>query len=129
MTPQVQDLSADLTMRLDLVNGGLSIVVNLFLGSYSDVLGRRFVILVSLIGHFLRNATFPVIIYWDLGLPALYAGYVVDGLCGGSSGEWKGLRVGEVEREVKSMAPVIIYWYHRAGDTQPGPGFARAVAK
>ena len=85
---QVQDKSADLLMRLDLVSGGISILVNVFLGSYSDVLGRRFVLLLCLSGHFLRNVTAPVIIYWNLGLPALYSGYVIDGLCGGSSGEW-----------------------------------------
>ena len=84
---QVQDKSADLLMRLDLISGGISVLVNVFLGSYSDVLGRRFVLLLCLSGHFLRNVTAPVIIYWNLGLPALYSGYVIDGLCGGSSGE------------------------------------------
>ena len=85
---KVQDKSADLLMRLDLVSGGISILVNVFLGSYSDVLGRRFVLMLCLSGHFLRNVTAPVIIHWNLGLLALYTGYVIDGLCGGSSGEW-----------------------------------------
>lgn len=84
---QVQDQSADLLMRLELVSGAIAIGANLLLGSYSDVLGRRFTLLLPLTGHFLRNLTVPVIIYWNLGLPALYAGYVLDGACGGSSGE------------------------------------------
>jgi hypothetical protein len=73
-------------MDLDVVSGAIAVMVNLLLGSYSDFLGRRFVLLLPLLGHFLRNLTAPVIIYWDLGLPALYAGYVFDGLCGGSAG-------------------------------------------
>ncbi|KAK7105145.1 hypothetical protein V1264_019745 [Littorina saxatilis] len=80
-------------MQLDLVSGGLSIVVNLFLGSYSDVLGRRFVLLVPIVGHFLRNATAPVVIHWNLGASYLYVGYVIDGLCGGASGVALGLYV------------------------------------
>ncbi|KAK7492506.1 hypothetical protein BaRGS_00016172 [Batillaria attramentaria] len=90
---KVQDLSADYLSRLNLVSGGIAIVVNLFLGAYSDTLGRKFVLLLPTVGTFLRNATAPVIIHWDLGLPAMYVGYVLDGMCGSISGVLLGLYV------------------------------------
>ena len=83
---QVQVKSAELLKQLDMVSGAIGIVANLVLGTYSDVLGRRFLMLVPIVGHFLRDVTAPIVIHWDLGLPALYSGYILDGLCGGSIG-------------------------------------------
>ncbi|KAK7492505.1 hypothetical protein BaRGS_00016171, partial [Batillaria attramentaria] len=88
---QVQDLSADFLSRLNLVSGGLGIVINLFLGAYSDTLGRKFGLLLPMIGTFLRYVAAPVIIHWDLGLDFMFAGYIVDGLCGSLSGVLLGL--------------------------------------
>ncbi|KAL8617314.1 hypothetical protein ACOMHN_061028 [Nucella lapillus] len=98
-------------MYLDMVSGAISILVNLLLGTYSDLLGRRFLLLVPIVGHLVRNATAPVIIHWRLGLPALYAGYIVDGCCGGPSGGTDLLVVpisGHLLR--KATAPVVIHW-------------------
>lgn len=92
---QVQDKSADLLMWLDLADGLIAVVTNIFLGAYSDTLGRKFILLLPLLGHFLRSLTTPVIIYWDLGLTALYSGYVIDGICGGSPGDCSSSLMGD----------------------------------
>ncbi|KAK7104916.1 proton-coupled folate transporter-like [Littorina saxatilis] len=82
----VQDKSADLLMFLEMLTFGIGMVSCLLLGTYSDVMGRRLALLVPLIGHFLRDAAAPVIIHFDLGLPALYVGYAIFGVCGGTAG-------------------------------------------
>ncbi|XP_076450013.1 lysosomal proton-coupled steroid conjugate and bile acid symporter SLC46A3-like [Babylonia areolata] len=87
----VQDLSADFLGRADLIDGSVGLVVNLLLGSYSDFLGRKLALFLPLMGHFLRLSTVVVVIYWDLGLPGLYVGYLLDGLLGGFPGLVMGL--------------------------------------
>ena len=73
-------------MHLEILSYAIGAVSCLLLGTYSDVMGRRLVLLVPVTGHFLRDAMIPVVIHWDLGLPVLYAGYAVYGLCGASAG-------------------------------------------
>ncbi|KAK7116202.1 hypothetical protein V1264_001926 [Littorina saxatilis] len=92
-TQQVQDQSGDFLSRTTLIGGGVAIFTNLFLGSYSDVMGRKLVLLLPIFGHFLRDAAVPIIIYFDLGLPGMYVGYLLDGLFGGFSAFILGLYV------------------------------------
>ena len=83
---QVQDLSADLLMHLEVLAFSVGTVSCLLLGTYSDVMGRRLLLLLTVMGHLLRDATVSVVIHWDLGLPALYLGYAVYGLSGATAG-------------------------------------------
>lgn len=83
---QVQDRSGDFLSQLGIIGGGLSIVVNLFLGAYSDMIGRKVALFLPLFGSFLRLCIGTVIIYWDLGLFGMYVGAAIEGLFGGFPG-------------------------------------------
>lgn len=102
----------------------MAIFINLFLGSYSDVMGRKLVLLLPIFGHFLRDAAVPIIIYFDLGLPGMYVGYLLDGLFGGFSGQfplWFSAHPGRiqipdfVERSLVHLAETVCLPYSRPG--------------
>nr|KAG5700573.1 hypothetical protein BaRGS_015369 [Batillaria attramentaria] len=75
---EVQDKSADLYMRLDLVSGGIAIVTNLFLGAYSDVLGRRFVLLVPVLGPKFPYFNLHLLIVVETGILLGFYVYAAD---------------------------------------------------
>ncbi|XP_025106086.1 proton-coupled folate transporter-like isoform X2 [Pomacea canaliculata] len=54
----------------------------LFMGSYSDYLGRRFLVLMSLSGSFLKALTNLLIVWLNINLNYLYLANLLDGLCG-----------------------------------------------
>lgn len=58
------------------------IVVNVFVGSYSDLFGRKMLLYIPIIGYTIRNVVFVVVVYCDWELYVLYPFLALEG-CGG----------------------------------------------
>jgi MFS family permease len=83
----VQDKSADLILLLETISSFIGMVSCLLLGTYSDVLGRRLVMLAPVTGTLLKDGLITAVIYWQWGIMPLYVAYTLLGLSGGTAGE------------------------------------------
>ncbi|XP_046344565.2 solute carrier family 46 member 3-like isoform X1 [Haliotis rufescens] len=82
----VQERTSNCQTILTVIGSSLSVISCLFLGAYSDFLGRRFLFIVPLIGEVLRYVFLTAVIYWNLDLRYLYIGEALDGISGGYNG-------------------------------------------
>ncbi|XP_046575188.1 solute carrier family 46 member 3-like [Haliotis rubra] len=83
---KVQERTSNFQTVLTAISSSILLISCMFLGSYSDFLGRRFLFIVPLIGEFLRYSTLTVVICWDLDLRYMYIGEVLEGISGGYHG-------------------------------------------
>ncbi|XP_071081276.1 lysosomal proton-coupled steroid conjugate and bile acid symporter SLC46A3-like [Haliotis cracherodii] len=82
----VQERTSNCQTILTAIRSSLAVISCMFLGAYSDFLGRRFLFIVPLIGEFLRQLFLTAVIYWSLDLKYLYIGEALDGILGGFNG-------------------------------------------
>ncbi|XP_071081278.1 lysosomal proton-coupled steroid conjugate and bile acid symporter SLC46A3-like [Haliotis cracherodii] len=82
----LQERSSSVMWHFSLVGGLIASVVNIGVGSYSDVVGRKFIFITCMLGQLLRNAITSVIIGLHLSIDYFYIVSSVDGLFGGSWG-------------------------------------------
>ncbi|KAL4216784.1 hypothetical protein ACF0H5_024507 [Mactra antiquata] len=59
-----------------------ALFANLLWSSYSDILGRRFSLIISFSGTTIRIGIFAAVVYFELDLLYLVIGAAVDGFCG-----------------------------------------------
>ncbi|XP_067680556.1 proton-coupled folate transporter-like, partial [Haliotis asinina] len=83
---RVQDLTSNCQTILTAIGYSGAVISCMFLGAYSDFLGRRFLFVVPLIGEVLKFWLLTVVIYWNLDLRYLYIGEVFEGITGGYNG-------------------------------------------
>ncbi|XP_046344555.2 solute carrier family 46 member 3-like [Haliotis rufescens] len=83
---KVQDRTSNIQIVLTAISSPIQLISCMFLGAYSDFLGRRFLFIVPLIGELVRYMTLTIVIYWNLDLRYLYIGEVLDGISGGYNG-------------------------------------------
>ncbi|XP_067681223.1 lysosomal proton-coupled steroid conjugate and bile acid symporter SLC46A3-like [Haliotis asinina] len=83
---KVQERTSNFQTVLTAISSSLLLISCMFLGSYSDFLGRRFLFIVPLIGEFLRYSTLTIVICWNLDLRYMYIGEVLEGISGGYHG-------------------------------------------
>ncbi|XP_059178200.1 uncharacterized protein LOC131957420 [Physella acuta] len=86
LVEQVQDMTSNLTLYLDVILYVLGMVSNMALGACANLIRRKVLLLAPLTGFFIKCATLSSIIYWELSLDWLYMAYAVDGICGNSIG-------------------------------------------
>ena len=79
---QVQGLASYFQIVFSLCNAVPSIIVCLFMGAWSDSVGRKPVLILSVLGSVLECTIILVIIYYDLPLWLLFIGGVLNGLGG-----------------------------------------------
>ncbi|XP_046575163.1 solute carrier family 46 member 3-like isoform X1 [Haliotis rubra] len=83
---RVQEKTSDFQTILTAIGSSLAVISCMFLGAYSDYLGRRFLFIVPLIGESIRYASVTIVIYWNLDLRYMYIGEVFEGITGGYNG-------------------------------------------
>lgn len=79
---QIQADTSQQTLLMDFAQYVPAMFVTLFLGSYTDYLGRRFMVIMPCLGAFLKSVVFLLVIYLELDINYLYIAYALDGLCG-----------------------------------------------
>ncbi|XP_071081205.1 lysosomal proton-coupled steroid conjugate and bile acid symporter SLC46A3-like [Haliotis cracherodii] len=82
----VQEQTSNFQTILTVIGSCGAVVSCMFLGAYSDFLGRRFLFIVPLVGEVLKFWLLTVVIYWNLDLRYLYIGEVFEGISGGYNG-------------------------------------------
>ncbi|XP_067681225.1 lysosomal proton-coupled steroid conjugate and bile acid symporter SLC46A3-like [Haliotis asinina] len=83
---RVQEKTSDFQTILTAIGSSLAVISCMFLGAYSDYLGRRFLFIVPLIGESIRYVSITIVIYWNLDIRYMYIGEVFDGITGGFNG-------------------------------------------
>ncbi|XP_046575162.1 solute carrier family 46 member 3-like [Haliotis rubra] len=86
MVETVQERTSTVLWHFSLVGGIIASVVNIGLGAYSDIIGRKFLFITCIIGQLLRNAIASVIIWFHLSIDYFYIVSSVDGMFGGPWG-------------------------------------------
>ncbi|RUS88157.1 hypothetical protein EGW08_004054, partial [Elysia chlorotica] len=81
---KIQRDTSDVVLVASLASGVPSALTCLVVGSYSDFLGRRPLIIASVLGGLARSASLTAVIYFDLSVQLFYAGSFVDGVLGSS---------------------------------------------
>ncbi|XP_046575204.1 proton-coupled folate transporter-like [Haliotis rubra] len=83
---KAQKLASTKLWQYSSASAGFAVFSNIIIGSYSDIIGRKFLFLCPMAGHLLRNAMTAVIIYWRLDLNYFFLATGMDGLLGGGWG-------------------------------------------
>ncbi|XP_046575208.1 solute carrier family 46 member 3-like [Haliotis rubra] len=83
---RVQEKTSDIQTLITVIGSSGALVSCMFLGAYSDFLGRRFLFIVPLVGLVLKFWLFSGVIYWNLDLSYMYIGEVFEGISGGYNG-------------------------------------------
>ncbi|XP_046344601.2 proton-coupled folate transporter-like [Haliotis rufescens] len=83
---KAQQIASTKLWQYSSASAGIAVFSNIILGSYSDIIGRKFLFLCPMAGHLLRNAMTAVIIHWRLDLNYFFLATGVDGLLGGGWG-------------------------------------------
>ncbi|XP_071080473.1 lysosomal proton-coupled steroid conjugate and bile acid symporter SLC46A3-like [Haliotis cracherodii] len=83
---KVQENTSNCQTILTAIGSSGAVISCMFLGAYSDFLGRRFLFIVPLVGEVLKFWLLTVVIYWNLDLRYLYIGEVFEGISGGYNG-------------------------------------------
>ncbi|XP_067682333.1 lysosomal proton-coupled steroid conjugate and bile acid symporter SLC46A3-like [Haliotis asinina] len=86
MVETVQERSSTVLWHFSLLGGLIASVVNIGLGAYSDIVGRKFIFISCIIGQLVRNAIASLIIWFHLSIDYFYVVPCVDGMFGGSWG-------------------------------------------
>nr|KAG5712290.1 hypothetical protein BaRGS_023869 [Batillaria attramentaria] len=79
---QIQADTSRQTLYMDYAQYAPAIFVALLLGSYTDYLGRRFMVFMPCFGAFLKSVVFLLVIYLELDVNYLYIAFAADGVCG-----------------------------------------------
>ncbi|XP_046575170.1 proton-coupled folate transporter-like [Haliotis rubra] len=83
---RVQVLTSNCQTILTAIGNSTALISCMFLGAYSDFLGRRFLFILPLVGQILKNVLTIFVIYWILDLKYLYVSEVIEGVSGGYNG-------------------------------------------
>ncbi|XP_067680555.1 lysosomal proton-coupled steroid conjugate and bile acid symporter SLC46A3-like [Haliotis asinina] len=83
---RVQHLTSNCQTILVAIGNSTALISCMFLGAYSDFLGRRFLFICPLVGQILKNVLTIFVIYWNLDLKYLFVGEVIEGVSGGYNG-------------------------------------------
>ncbi|KAK3601531.1 hypothetical protein CHS0354_027673 [Potamilus streckersoni] len=79
---QIQKESSLWVLYYSLANGGPGIFANILVGSYSDRLGRRFILTLSIFGNIVKIGISTCIVHLDASLIYITLGYLIDGMTG-----------------------------------------------
>ncbi|GFS23359.1 proton-coupled folate transporter [Elysia marginata] len=79
---RIQRETSRVVITTNLASGIPSVLTCLVVGSYSDFLGRRPLIIASVLGAMARASSLAAVIYFDLSVGYFYLGSFVDGVLG-----------------------------------------------
>ena len=80
---KVQATTAGWTKTFAYTSGIPEIFVVLIVGSWMDILGRKIIVSMNMIGHIIRYTTYILLMKFSLPTEFLLFGYIVEGLSGG----------------------------------------------
>lgn len=80
---KVQAVTAGWTKTFSYTSGIPEILIVLIIGSWMDILGRKIIISMNMIGHIIRYITYALLMKFTLPTEFLLLGYVAEGLTGG----------------------------------------------
>ncbi|XP_046342825.2 solute carrier family 46 member 3-like isoform X1 [Haliotis rufescens] len=83
---KVQENTSNCQTILTVIGSSGAVISCMFLGAYSDFLGRRVLFIVPLAGVVVKFWLTTVVIYWNLDVRYLYIGEALQGFSGGYNG-------------------------------------------
>ncbi|PVD25739.1 hypothetical protein C0Q70_13399 [Pomacea canaliculata] len=90
-----------------------TLFLSFFMGSYSDYLGRRILVLLSMSGNCLKALVFLVVVCLNINLHYLYLAYLLDGLFGSFNGLEMGLHAATSDTTVDIKERALIFAFLR----------------